>query len=233
VAVDAKGLQNGRPTFGYALGSRTFKKGDVYRYQFLLMRWPVGSKMEDRLDAKVQAALNLARPDSGAKLTAATGTVNNTQVMLDLTAKDGVFRGTLAKADYGMRIPVRIRGLNPNWSAGVWRPGQALFRPVGNDPDGFAWTSLDPASGAARYTLDGLASGAALVAEDRLYALGEKGTMLLLQPTADGFVTHGTLPLPGSGSGDVWAHPALSGGHLFLRRHERLLCYDVRAVAAP
>jgi len=95
------------------------------------------------------------------------------------------------------------------------------------------WTRLDPASGAARYTLDGLASGAALVAEDRLYALGEKGTMLLLQPTADGFVTHGALPLPGSGSGDVWAHPALSGGHLFLRRHERLLCYDVRAGAAP
>jgi len=95
------------------------------------------------------------------------------------------------------------------------------------------WTRLDPASGAARYTLDGLASGAALVAEDRLYALGEKGTMLLLQPTADGFVTHGTLPLPGSGSGDVWAHPALSGGHLFLRRHARLLCYDVRAGAAP
>lgn len=146
VAVDAKGLQNGRPTFGYALGNRAFKKGDTYRYQFLLMRWPVGSTMDDRLDAKVQTALNLARPDSGVKLTATTGTVNGTQVMLDLVAKDGVFRGLLEKADFGMRIPVRIKGLNPNWTAGVWCPGQTLFIPVGNDPDGYAWTSLDPAA---------------------------------------------------------------------------------------
>ena len=28
--------------------------------------------------------------------------------------------------------------------------------------------------------------------------------------------------------GDVWAHPVICGGRLYLRYHDRLYCYDVR-----
>jgi len=149
--VDAAGQQAGRPTFGYALGGRTFRKGEVFRYAFLLMRWPVGTNLEERLDAKVQQALHLAAPETGARLTAIHGQVLGTQggkgvpPYLDLAAQDGVFRGHLARGDFGLRVPVRLRGLNPNWTAGFWRPGERVFKPFGNDPDGFAWTSVDPA----------------------------------------------------------------------------------------
>lgn len=144
--VDAKGLQAGRPFFGYALGGRTFKKGDVFRYAFLLLRWPVGSTMDDRLDVKVQAALNLARPDSGVQLKPRQGEAVGTQVYLDLKAKDGVFRGDLERKELGLRVPVRIAGLNPNQTAGVWHRAVSVFAPIAPDPDGYTWTSLDPAT---------------------------------------------------------------------------------------
>lgn len=146
--VDANGLAQGRTLFGYALGNRTFKAGDTFRYQFLIMRWPLGTPQEAQLDAKMQAALNLAKPDSGVRLTASRGAVLSTQCYVDLNAEQGIFRGTLAKGDFGIRIPTRVAGLNPNWTAGVWQQGVKVFGPIGIDPDGYAWTSLDPANDA-------------------------------------------------------------------------------------
>jgi len=145
-AVDEKGLQSGRPAFGYALGKRTFKPGDVFRYRFLIMRWPVGVAVEQRLDARVRDALNLARPDSGARIRAGRGAVAGTQVFLDLKAEGRAFVGELARADLGMRVPVRVAGLNQNWTAGLWHKGQQVFAPVGVDPNGFAWSSVDPST---------------------------------------------------------------------------------------
>lgn len=143
-AVTKKDEQYGRPAYGYALGARTFKPGDVLKYRLLIMRWPMGLKPEDRLDAKVGAALNLARPDSGARIAATRGKVVGTQVYLDLEARDAAFRGTLARKDFGLRIPVRLAGLEPNWTAAVWHAGMKLLMPITPDPDGYAWTSLDP-----------------------------------------------------------------------------------------
>mgnify|MGYP001311066799 CR=1 FL=1 len=100
--------------------------------------------------------------------------------------------------------------------------GYRLYRP---------WACLDPASGTPRYELTDLAKGATLFADGRLYAWSEKGVMALLRPAADRFVTEGTLRLPGTAAGDVWSHPALADGRLFLRRHDSLFCYDVRAPA--
>jgi len=147
-AVDAKGAQQGRPAFGLSLGARTLKAGDILRYRFLISRWPVGAATSDRLDARVQAALNLAIPDSGPRLTPTQGEVTSTQVTLDLKAKDHAFRGTLEKRDVGLRVPVRVAGLNPNWTAGLWYKGVAVFAPICPDPEGYAWTSLDPVADA-------------------------------------------------------------------------------------
>lgn len=98
--------------------------------------------------------------------------------------------------------------------------GYRRFRP---------WVCLDPATGETRYQLDGMASGAALFAGGRLYALSEKGVVALLRPTPERFVSEGSFRLPGAAAGDVWSHPALADGWLFLRRHDSLFCYDVRS----
>ncbi len=147
-AVDKDGNQDGRPAFGYALGQREFHKGDVLRYRFLLMRWPVGTTMADRLDAKVAAALNLAAPGLGVNLTAEQGKVLATQVTQDLQADGSAFRGTLRPENVGMRVPVRVKGLSPNWTIAVWHPGLTELMPFGLDPEGWAWTSLDPVADA-------------------------------------------------------------------------------------
>ncbi|HEY3396035.1 MAG TPA: hypothetical protein VGM19_00100 [Armatimonadota bacterium] len=143
-AVDATGKQNGMPNFGYSLGKRSFRAGEVFKYSYLIMRWPVGTTMADRLDAKAQVALNLARADSGAHIAPQWGRVLGTQFVQSLEARDHSFRGVLAKGDFGMRIPVRVTGLNENWTAAVWQAQAQLLEPFGNDPEGWAWTSVDP-----------------------------------------------------------------------------------------
>ncbi|MHB9025476.1 MAG: hypothetical protein ACYC7E_15120 [Armatimonadota bacterium] len=146
-ALDAAGKQAGMmPTYGYSLGLRTFKPGETFTYQFLIMRWPVGSKMDDRLDLRVQRALNLTGQETGVRWVTTQGAVVSTQFIQDLTvdAKKYAFRGTLVGGEPGLRTPVRVSGLNPNWTAGLWRAGLPVFAPVGVDPDGKAWLSVDP-----------------------------------------------------------------------------------------
>lgn len=151
VAVDAKGNGVGELVYGCAVGGRSFKAGEVLPYRLLIMRWPMGAKVEDKLDAHVQAALNLREPQSGARITARHGTVKDTQLIQTLAAKQFAFRGDLAKGDFGFRVPARVAGLNANWTAGVWRDEQGLFIPLGLDPDGWAWFSFDAASEAGPF----------------------------------------------------------------------------------
>ncbi len=150
---DQGGSDRMRPAFGYALGARTFRPGDVFRYQFLIMRWPVGSTMADRLDAKVAAGLNLTDSDRGVRMTARQGTVTGTQFVLDLQAQGHVFRGELSESDLPCALPVRVAGLNENWTAGKWHRGVEVFAPIALDPDGFAWLQLDPVKDAGEIFL--------------------------------------------------------------------------------
>ena len=152
-AIDATGKAPGRPAFGYAFGERTFKPGEVFAYRFLIMRWPVGMALEEKLDAKVAAALNLAGAPLPSLLKARQGDVLATQMTLDVQAKDNVFRGTLQSRQLGMRVPVRVKGVNPNWAAGLWREGMRLFVPGSPDPDGWMWAALDPAADAGEIML--------------------------------------------------------------------------------
>ena len=100
------------------------------------------------------------------------------------------------------------------------------------------WVCIDLDSGQTRYNHPNLVKGAVLFADERLYALAENGTMALLKPGSGAFETAGRFDLPrGSLSGtrqnDVWAHPVIHGGKLYLRNHDILLCYDVRDPSAP
>lgn len=90
------------------------------------------------------------------------------------------------------------------------------------------WAALDAVSGEVLYTEPAYAKGAVLHADGRLYALSEDGWMRLLEPTADRFELHGQFRLA-EARNDAWAHPVILDGRLYLRYHERLHCYDVRA----
>lgn len=92
-----------------------------------------------------------------------------------------------------------------------------------------AWVCLDPKTGAVRYELNDLAKGAALWADGRLYCLSEEGEVALLKPGSDRFEYAGRFRLVPERRNDTWTHPVLLDGRLYLRDHETLFCFDVRA----
>jgi outer membrane protein assembly factor BamB len=92
------------------------------------------------------------------------------------------------------------------------------------------WAALDASTGTVRYELPGVPKGSLLYADGRIYALSEAGEMLLLKPGDGEFVVTGRFEFVEGRASDVWAHPVIWGKRLYLRHHERLVCYDIAGV---
>ena len=88
---------------------------------------------------------------------------------------------------------------------------------------------VDMATGKVVYTNADLTCGSMIYADDRLYYLSERGVMALLKPTADGFDVKGQFRLVQRSRRDVWPHPVILDGRLYLRYHETMYCHDIRA----
>jgi hypothetical protein len=67
-----------------------------------------------------------------------------------------------------------------------------------------------------------------IFADGSLYMRYSNGVVALVDASPEGFRLKGTLRLPAAGN-DSWSHPALAGGHLYLRENDSLHIYDVRA----
>jgi hypothetical protein len=90
------------------------------------------------------------------------------------------------------------------------------------------WACLDARSGETQAQVKGLAKGSVLYADGRFYCLSEEGEMALLEPTSRGFDVVGRFRLVPGPKTDVWTHPVILDGRLYLRFHETLFCYDIR-----
>ncbi len=91
------------------------------------------------------------------------------------------------------------------------------------------WAALDATNGSVLYEAMEWMKGAALIADGRLYALCEDGWLLLVEPTATKFEERGRFRIATVRDRDAWAHPAIVGGKLYLRYHDTVQCYDLRA----
>lgn len=89
------------------------------------------------------------------------------------------------------------------------------------------WAALDAATGTVRYELNDVPKGSLLYADGLLYALSEAGEMLLLKPGQTEFEVRGRFNFVEERASDVWAHPVIWEKRLYLRHHDRLVCYDV------
>jgi outer membrane protein assembly factor BamB len=102
----------------------------------------------------------------------------------------------------------------------IYGSGYKRFKP---------WACVDAESGKVLYSKDDLPIGSVIWAENRLYALCQKGQMALLEPTDAGFVTRGQFQFEARPkSEDAWAHPVIHQGRLYLRYDDRLCSYDVK-----
>jgi outer membrane protein assembly factor BamB len=90
------------------------------------------------------------------------------------------------------------------------------------------WAAIDAANGQVLYETSDFVKGAVLYADQRLYALCEDGWMLLLNPTATRFEVQGRFRLVDTRDRDVWAHPVIHDGNLYLRYHDTIFCYGIR-----
>jgi hypothetical protein len=53
--------------------------------------------------------------------------------------------------------------------------------------------------------------------------------LLLLEPADNALVERGRLTLTDGKKANVWAHPVIHDGRLYLRVNDSLRCYDLRA----
>ncbi len=90
------------------------------------------------------------------------------------------------------------------------------------------WAAVDATSGVTLFTAPDIVKGAGLWADQRLYALSEDGWMRLLEPLPDRYETTGQFRFV-TASNDAWAHPVILDGRLYLRYHDTLSCFTVKA----
>ena len=88
------------------------------------------------------------------------------------------------------------------------------------------WVAVDANTGSVRTTSE-LGGGSSIYADGHFYCLTEKGMMTLQKPTDTGFETVGSFQFVEGKN--VWAHPVICDGKLYLRFEDRLYCYDVRS----
>jgi outer membrane protein assembly factor BamB len=75
----------------------------------------------------------------------------------------------------------------------------------------------------------GHGSAAMAAADGCLYIHFADGTMVLAKASPEKYEETGSFIVPGSGERPSWAHPVIVGGRLYIREHDNILCYDVRA----
>jgi hypothetical protein len=91
------------------------------------------------------------------------------------------------------------------------------------------WAAVSANSGEVRREIPELAMGPVLYADQRLYWLSQEGEMTLVKPGAESFEIVSRFRLVPKRVNDAWTHPVIHDGRLYLRYHDQLKCFDVRA----
>lgn len=117
----------------------------------------------------------------------------------------------------------------PTAIGGAVKVGDWLFGTTGQ-----AMLCANFVTGQIKWEERALGAAALCLADGRLYLNGESGEVGLVEPSPDGYREKGRFTPPNRPKriGPMekpWAYPALADGRLYLRDHEILWCYDVRA----
>ena len=98
--------------------------------------------------------------------------------------------------------------------------------------DGKGWTCQNLATGSVVWKeKEALRKGSIGYADKHFYLRAEDGpgTVVLIDASADGYKEHGRFDPPDRSDKNSWPHPVITGGKLYLRDQDVLLCYDVKA----
>ncbi len=115
-----------------------------------------------------------------------------------------------------------------NHHGGVIKVGDYVY----GYSDGKGWTCQNFKTGEAKWQdKEKLGKGAIAYADGCFYLRQEDkpGTVALIEASPDGYKEHGRFNPPDRSDKKSWAHPVITGGKLYLRDQDVLLCYDVKA----
>jgi outer membrane protein assembly factor BamB len=89
-------------------------------------------------------------------------------------------------------------------------------------------TCLEWATGNVKWFNRSVGKGSVTYADGHLYARGERGPVALVEANPAAYVEKGRFDQPERTGKAAWSHPVVSGGRLYLRDQDVLLCYDVK-----
>ncbi len=75
---------------------------------------------------------------------------------------------------------------------------------------------------------EGVPKGSLMFADERIYYRTEEGTMLLIEPSRNGYLERSRFEQPDRSRNPAWSHPVIANGRLYLRDQDSLFCYDVK-----
>ncbi|MGA2253832.1 MAG: PQQ-binding-like beta-propeller repeat protein [Thermoguttaceae bacterium] len=136
--------------------------------------------------------------------------------LFKITADDGKFSAKQVYANKDMA----------NHHGGVVRVGKDLY----GFSDGKGWVCQDFETGEIVWHKQGIGKGSLAYADGLLYLRAEagKGTVAIIEPSADGYKELGHFDPPDRSDKNSWPHPVITGGRLYLRDQDVLQCYDVQ-----
>ena len=69
--------------------------------------------------------------------------------------------------------------------------------------------------------------GSVTYADGRIYALGENGTVGLIEPSPEGYKEKSRFEI-NRGAYPTWTPPVIANGRLYLREQDNLYCYNIK-----
>ena len=96
--------------------------------------------------------------------------------------------------------------------------------------DNKGWTCQDFKTGKAVWQSKHLGKGSLVYADGMLYLRAEAGTgaVALIEATPKAYREKSRFDQPDRSDKNSWPHPVVTGGRLYLRDQDVLLCYDVK-----
>ncbi|MFN3653400.1 MAG: PQQ-binding-like beta-propeller repeat protein [Armatimonadota bacterium] len=90
-------------------------------------------------------------------------------------------------------------------------------------------TCIDFKTGEVKWSNRSVGKGSVTYADGHLYARSERGPVALVEATPQGYVEKGRFEQPDRSGKTTWPYPVIANGRLYLRDHDTLLCFNVKA----
>lgn len=85
---------------------------------------------------------------------------------------------------------------------------------------------IEATTGEMKWAKRGFGKGSLIYGDGHLFILSDRGRLLMAKATPDGWQEEGRVEALG---GRTWTAPSIANGRLYLRGHEEIVAYDLRA----